>query len=65
MFLIDHDGQAYIYWSGGYVSCTTKENMVELDSEPMQIKGLPEGFKEGPFVFERNGIYYYTFLGYQ
>ncbi|MBQ0074977.1 MAG: family 43 glycosylhydrolase [Prevotella sp.] len=23
--------------------------------------GLPEGFKEGPFAFERNGIYYLTY----
>lgn len=27
----------------------------------MQIQGLPEGFKEGPFAFERNGKYYFTF----
>ena len=60
--LIDHDGQAYIYWSGrGMSVARLKKNMVELDSEPVQIEGLPEGFKEGPFIFERNGIYYYTF----
>lgn len=60
--LIDKDGQAYIYWSGGGMSVARlKENMLELDSEPIQIEGLPQGFKEGPFVFERNGIYYYTF----
>ena len=35
--------------------------MLELASEPMQIQGLPEGFKEGPFAFERNGKYYFTF----
>ena len=39
-----------------------KENMLELDSEPLVIANLPEkGLKEGPFVFERNGIYYLTF----
>ncbi len=60
--LIDYDGQAYIYWSGrGMSVAKLKDNMVELDSEPVQIEGLPEGFKEGPFVFERKGIYYYTF----
>lgn len=60
--LIDHDGQAYIYWSGrGMSVAKLKDNMVELESEPLQIEGLPEGFKEGPFVFERKGIYYYTF----
>lgn len=60
--LIDHDGQAYIYWSGrGMSVAKLKDNMMELESEPLQIEGLPEGFKEGPFVFERKGIYYYTF----
>ena len=60
--LINHDGQAYIYWSGrGMSVAKLKDNMVELDSEPVQIEGLPEGFKEGPFVFERKGVYYYTF----
>ncbi len=60
--LIDHDGQAYIYWSGrGMSVAKLKDNMLELASEPVQIEGLPEGFKEGPFVFEREGIYYYTF----
>ena len=38
-----------------------KDNMIELASDPVQIEGLPEGFKEGPFVFERQGKYYYTF----
>lgn len=60
--LIDKDGQAYIYWSGrGMSVAKLKDNMLELASEPMQIQGLPEGFKEGPFVFERNGKYYFTF----
>jgi hypothetical protein len=39
-----------------------KENMLELDTEPLIIENLPEkGLKEGPFVFERNGIYYLTY----
>ena len=60
--LIDSDGESYIYWSGrGMSVAKLKDNMLELDSEPVQIEGLPEGFKEGPFVFKRNDIYYYTF----
>lgn len=60
--LVDRDGQSYIYWSGrGMSVAKLKDNMMELASEPKQIEGLPEGFKEGPFVFERNGKYYYTF----
>jgi hypothetical protein len=61
--LIDKDGQAYIYWSMGNIFVAKlKENMLELDSEPMIIPNLPEkGLKEGPWVFERNSIYYLTF----
>lgn len=60
--LIDDDGQSYIYWSGmGMSGAKLKPNMMELDSEPVKLQGLPDGFKEGPFVFKRNGIYYYTF----
>ena len=60
--LIDHDGQAYIYWAGmGLHMAKLKSNMMELASEPQPIEGLPEGFKEGPFAFERNGKYYLTF----
>lgn len=60
---IDHDGQAYIYWSAGNIFVAKlKENMLELDSEPQIIANLPEkGLKEGPYLFERNGIYYLTF----
>jgi len=36
--------------------------MTELASEPQIIDNLPErGLKEGPFLFERNGIYYLTY----
>ncbi len=60
--LIDKDGQSYIYWAGnGLWAAKLKDNMLQLDSEPVQIQGLPEGFKEGPFVFERQGKYYFTY----
>lgn len=60
---IDRDGQAYLYWSQGNIyGAKLKENMTELESEPVVLKDLPEkGLKEGPFVFENNGIYYLTF----
>jgi hypothetical protein len=59
---IDNDGQAYLYWAGrGLHVAKLKENMLELASEAQLIKDLPEGFKEGPFMFERKGIYYLTF----
>jgi len=60
---IDKDGQAYLYWSmGNLFVAKLKENMLELDSEPLAIPDLPQkGLKEGPYVFERNGFYYLTF----
>ncbi len=60
---VDKDGQAYMYWCGGskMFVAKLKDNMTELAGNPVQIENLPNGFKEGPFLFERNGIYYFTF----
>ena len=60
---IDKDGQAWLYWAArNFYVARLSENMLELASEPQVIQGLPEkGLKEGPFVFERNGIYYLTY----
>jgi len=60
---IDKDGQAYLYWSQGNIyAAKLKDNMTELASEPVVLKSLPEkGLKEGPYMFERNGIYYLTY----
>ena len=61
--LIDDDGTSYIYWSGmGLSGCRLKDNMIELDGEPQRLDTpLPEGFKEGPFVFKHKGKYYLTY----
>ncbi|HSC39519.1 MAG TPA: family 43 glycosylhydrolase, partial [Chitinophagaceae bacterium] len=60
---IDKDGQAYLYWSAGNIyGAKLKENMLELASDPVILKELPgKGLKEGPYLFERNGIYYMTY----
>lgn len=60
---IDKDGQAYLYWSAGNIYCAKlKENMLELASEVKILGDLPtKGLKEGPYLFERNGIYYLTY----
>ena len=60
---IDKSGQAYLYWSQGHIyGAKLKENMLELASEPVILQDLPsKGLKEGPYVFERNGIYYMTY----
>ncbi|MEI6139909.1 MAG: family 43 glycosylhydrolase [Mariniphaga sp.] len=59
---IDKDGQAYLYWAlGNIFVAKLKDNLTELASEPQIIANLPQkGLKEGPFLFERNGIYYLT-----
>lgn len=60
--LIDDDGTSYIYWSGmGMKGARLSDDMLRLASDPVNIEGLPEGFKEGPFVFKRDGKYYFTF----
>jgi beta-xylosidase len=60
---IDKSGQAYLYWAQGNIyAAKLKDNMTELDSAQQIIANLPEkGLKEGPFMFERKGIYYLTY----
>jgi hypothetical protein len=60
---IDHDGQAYLYWSQGNIyGAKLKENMLELATGPKTLGELPgKGLKEGPYLFERQGIYYLTY----
>lgn len=60
---IDKDGQAYLYWSQGNIyGAKLKDNMLELATEPKTLGELPEkGLKEGPYLFERKGVYYLTY----
>jgi hypothetical protein len=60
---IDKDGQAYLYYSmGNLFVAKLKENMLELAADPQVVLDLPkDGLKEGPYLFERNGIYYMTY----
>ncbi len=60
---IDKDGKVYLYWSQGDIFVARlKENMLELATEPKVVAELPQkGLKEGPYLFERNGIYYMTY----
>lgn len=59
---IDDDGTPYLTWQGrGLEIARLKQNMLELDSEPVTVSGVPEGFKEGPYLFKRGDWYYYTF----
>jgi hypothetical protein len=61
---IDHDGTAYLFYAmrSRLSVAKLKDNMLELAMPPKTIENLPsEGLKEGPFLFERNGIYYLTY----
>lgn len=60
---IDKDGQVYLYYALGKIYVAKlKDNMQELASKPEVIAGLPDkGLIEGPFMFERKGIYYLTY----
>jgi hypothetical protein len=60
---IDKDGQAYLYWSQGNIyGAKLKDNMLELESDPITLQDLPtKGLKEGPYLFERKGLYYLTY----
>jgi hypothetical protein len=61
--LIDKDGSAYLYYSSDKIFVARlKPNMLEIEGEPAVFDNLPKkGLQEGPFVFERNGIYYLTY----
>jgi hypothetical protein len=60
---IDKDGQAYLYWARGKIyAARLNDNLLELASEPQVVEELPDsGLIEGPYMFERNGIYYMTY----
>ena len=71
------NGENVIFWGGGGLRMARlKDNLIELADEELQhpteapngmkfyghaVEGLPEGFKEGPFAFERNGKFYLTY----
>ena len=58
---IDKDGKAYLYW-GNIMAAPLQDNMLELVGDPVVVKELPaRGLKEGPYLVERNGIYYMTY----
>lgn len=56
-------GESYLFWAGngGITVARMNDDYQSLAETPKTITGLPEGFKEGPFAFERNGLFYLTF----
>ena len=61
--LIDKDGSAYLFYAmNGIFLARLKPSMLEIEGEPKPVSNLPaKGLLEGPFAFERNGIYYLTY----
>ncbi|MFI3319669.1 MAG: family 43 glycosylhydrolase [Rikenellaceae bacterium] len=61
--LLDDDNQAYMFFgSGDYLQVAPlSDDMTKVAKKPIQVEGLPTGFKEGAFPFKRNGLYYLTF----
>ncbi|MBO6083317.1 MAG: family 43 glycosylhydrolase, partial [Bacteroidales bacterium] len=57
------DGHTYLYWSGmGLLGARVNEDLTALESTPVRLdENLPQGFKEGPFIFEREGRFYLTY----
>jgi len=60
---IDKDGQAYLYWSMRHIYVAKlSDDMLSLASEVIVVEELPQkGLKEGPYLFERNNVYYMTY----
>jgi hypothetical protein len=61
--LIDKDGSAHLFYAkNGIFLARLKPNMLQIEGEPQAVANLPtKGLLEGPFAFERNGIYYLTY----
>ncbi len=61
--LMDKDGSVYMFVAQGRISVVKlKDNMLEIEAPPKVVTNLPtRGTIEGPFPFERNGIYYLTY----
>ncbi len=61
---IDKDGSAYMSWSrnDALVMARLKPDMLEIEGEIKAIDNLPKkGLQEGPFMLERQGVYYLTY----
>jgi arabinoxylan arabinofuranohydrolase len=59
---VDDDGQAYLYWGHQpplfYV--TLNEDMISYSGDIVELPG-PQTYEEGPWFYQRNGLYYLAF----
>lgn len=59
MVFTDDDGRAYLYWGQG-VARVVPLNGDMVSFTAGQVRTItPAGYNEAPFVFKRNGIYYF------
>jgi beta-xylosidase len=62
----DDDGQSYLYWGNGYMAgAKLNDDMTSIDESTVKLM-TPRGgslkdyaYREAPYVFKRNGIYYF------
>lgn len=51
----------YLYWGNGYLCVAELEDdMLSIKKETLKVITPPSTFREGIYVFERNGTYYFT-----
>jgi len=64
--LLDDDGAAYMVWSQRGIG-KLKADFSDFDGEQRLIQTKRDGYSEGPFLFKRNGVYYYLYTldGYE
>lgn len=66
VFIDPDDGQAYLYWGNGYMAgAKLNPDMTSIDTTTITVM-TPQGgtlrdyaFREGAYVFKRNGVYYF------
>lgn len=61
--LLDDDNQAYIFIKSGegILVAPLSDDMKSIKQDPIEVQGLPYGYKEGPFPIKIKDTYYLTF----
>ena len=53
-------GKSYLYWGNGFMAgAELNEDMISIKSETLTILKPDKTFREGTYVFFRNGLYYF------
>ncbi len=57
---VDDDGQAYLYW-GSHMAAKLKDNMFELDTEPVKLDVNTDRFMEAVWMNKHDNKYYISY----